>query len=143
MSHKLKLSIKESHAQLNKLHRCSKPKLQPRIQMLILLKKEKDVISKSALADLLGVSPNSIQRWITLYRKGGLKLLLEDKRGGNRKTVFSKDIHSALEKKLTTSESAFISYRELKQWLEEKFNFKVCYSTLNGYVKRRFGAKLK
>lgn len=143
MPHPLHFTIKESVKQLKELHRRSKAKLQPRIQMLIVLNKEQTGLSKNALAERLGVNHNSIQQWRSNYRKAGLKLLLEDKRGGNRKSVIKKEVHQGIEKKLNSSTNPIRSYTELMQWIEDNFGQSVYYTTLNGYVKRKFGAKLK
>jgi transposase len=143
MPHPLIFTIKESYAQLKQLHRSSKPKHQPRLQMLILLKKENQGLSKIVLSERLGVDPNSIQQWRTNYRNGGLALLLRDERGGNRRSVITKKTHRAIKHRLTNPKGAIRSYIELKQWLEENYQPGIAYTTLNGYVKRKFGAKLK
>ena len=100
-----KFIIKESLKQLKELHKDSKPKQQPRLQMLIFLKKEQEGLSKTVLADRLGFNHNSIQQWRTNYRKGGLNLLLGDKRGGNRKSVIKDKTHWAIEKRLKSQRS--------------------------------------
>ena|SRR6266478_1319485 len=143
MPHPLTFTIKESYSQLKQLRRSSRPKHQSRLQMLILLKKENRGLSKTALSDRLGVNPNSVQQWRTNYRKGGLALLMSDKRGGNRKSVITKKTHRAIEHRLTNPNGSIRSYSELKQWIEESYQPGIAYSTLNGYVKRKFGAKLK
>ena len=142
MSQPLQFKIKKSVEQLKKLHKGSKGKLQPRLQMLIILKKEGRGLSKNVLAERLGVNHNSIQQWRTDW-KGGLNRLLSDKRGGNHPSIIKKGIHKAIGKKLRNATAAIRSYKELKEWIKENFGQSIKYTTLNGYVKRKFRAKLK
>jgi len=91
----------------------------------------------------LGVNHNGIQQWKTNYRKGRLNCLLSNKRGGNHKFLIKKDIHKAIEQKLHNATALIRSYKELKEWIKKNFGQSIKYTILNGYVKRKFGAKLK
>jgi len=142
MAKALQFPIKEKLEKLQQLKRQSPVHIRPRIQMLILLKQEKS-LSKIALSERLGVDPNSIQSWRMQYRKEGIGKLLADNRGGNRKSRIDAKTHQTIRKRLSNPKGALKSYKELCQWVEDRFGLKVPYSTLNGYVKRTMGAGLK
>jgi hypothetical protein len=95
-----KIEVKESISSLKKLHKQSSPHLQPRLQMLI-LSQQKDLHSKYALADALGVNFNSVQTWKTTYLREGLEGLLKDKRGGKKKPVIDPATDEAIRIRLS------------------------------------------
>lgn len=142
MAKALQITIREKLEKLQQLKRQSPLHIRPRIQMLILLKQE-SALSKIALSERLGVDPNSIQTWRTQYRQEGIRKLLTDKRGGNRKSRIDARTHRSIKKRLSNPKGALKSYKELHRWVEEQFGLTVPYSTLNGYVKRTMGAGLK
>jgi len=137
------LHIKESIRELKAIMHKQRPAIAQRIQMLITIQKQEDPLSKRALADLLGVNHNSVQKWRTMYKRGGINALLVDGRGGKRREVITSRTHKAIEKRLNSSQDAFRSYTELYQWVQDHYIPHIKYVTLNAYVKRHFGAKLK
>lgn len=59
------------------------PMIQPRIKMLILMKKSGEkALSKRDLMESLGVSSQSIQDWRSAYKTGGIELLMSNGRKG-------------------------------------------------------------
>ena len=95
------------------------------------------------MADALGVNHNSVQTWRSAYRKGGCKALLKFERGGFKPSLISPSIHRAIEKRLKNPIEAFTGFKELQQWVDERYIAGINYQTINQYVKRHFGAKLK
>ena len=142
MAHPLQLKIKEPLSQLKRLRWQQPQHLRSRLQMLILIK-EKKAFSKNDLADALGVNHNSVQTWRTAYRKGGLSALLRFKRGGFKPSLISPTVHRAIEKRLKNPTEAFNGYEQLRRWIDEHYLPAINYHTVNKYVKRHFGAKLK
>jgi transposase len=142
MAKPLPIVIKESAVQLRKELRKAPIHLKPRIQMLLLIK-EDVVSSKRGLAIAMCVDPNSIQKWRSTYIKGGLEGLLEFVRGGKKKSLINSIAHKAIEQKLTNPKEAFTSFVQLQDWISEKYVPGINYHTVNKYVKRHFGAKLK
>lgn len=139
-----KIFIKESFKSLNSLLKHSKTLILPRIRMLIEIKKnEKIGISKRNLSELIGVNHNSIQTWRTNYLKGGIELLCSHKKRGTRKSVFNKEEHLTIEKKLKNPKNNLRGYTELLTWIEQEFNKEVKYNTLLKYCIRHFKSKVK
>lgn len=136
------ITVKETIAALRQLHKQSAPHLQPRIQMLLLIKAGK-AYSKQALADALGVNHNTTQSWKKAYEQGGIELLLTDKRGGNKQSLITPKAHRQLKERLSNSKTGFRSFIEIQHWLETEFNISAHYQTVHKYVQRNFGAKLK
>jgi transposase len=136
------ITIRETVAALKQLHKQSAPHLQPRIQMLLLIKAGK-AYSKQALADALGVNHNTTQSWKKAYGQGGIELLLTDKRGGNKQSLITPKAHRKLKERLSNPATGFRSFIEIQHWLETEFNIAAHYQTVHKYVQRNFGAKLK
>ena len=142
MAHPLQLKIKETLPQLKGVLRKQPQHLRHRIQMLILMKEGK-AYSKRELADALGVNHNSVQTWRTAYKKRGLSALLKFERGGFKPSVIPPKVHRAIEKRLKNPIGAFNGYEQLRRWIDEHYLPAINYQTINSYVKRHFGAKLK
>ncbi|MBP6431714.1 MAG: hypothetical protein KA319_08105 [Ferruginibacter sp.] len=66
--------------------------------MLVLLKKQPQ-LTKINLSLQLGVSDRSIQVWRDNYLKGGIDLMLHDKRGGYKKAAINSIANKALSKR--------------------------------------------
>lgn len=142
MAHAMQIKIKEPLSVLKRLRTQHPQHLRSRIQMLILMKEEK-AFGKRDLADALGVNHNSVQTWRTAYRKGGLSALLKFERGGFKPSVIPPSVHRAIEKRLKNPTEAFNGFEQLRSWIDEHYIPAINYHTVNKYVKRHFGAKLK
>lgn len=136
------IQVKQTALELKQILKKQPLHLQKRIQMLLLIKKGIHS-SKYDLAIALGVNPNSIQTWRSKYTRGGIKKLLAYNRTSHKKSVITPELHKAIEKKLTNPAEAFRSFEELRRWIDEKYVPFINYHTVNKYVKRHFGAKLK
>jgi transposase len=137
----LTVSVKESIPELKLLQKKNPGKYKA-LQMLILLK-QKGALSKDSLALMTGASDKSIHIWRTKYRKGGIKSLLEDGRGGKKKAAITEKMHQQLNSRLHNPRTGFRSFIEIQQWLSEEFGLTMNYHAVNKYVKRKFGARLK
>lgn len=136
--------IKESMAQLRRLHGQCRPMMASRLRVLMVLKQhERTGISKRAAAVEAGVDPNSVQDWRCAYIDGGMKMLLTHKRGGNRPSVITVEQEAVLREKLHDPRNGITGFIELMYWFEESFGEPIKYKTLNGYVKRKYGARVK
>jgi transposase len=112
--------------------------------MLILIKNnEGENFSKQTLGKMLGVSSSSIQIWRRLYERGGLSLLLEDKRIGFKPSLISQEEHEKLESKLNDPTNGLRGYVELQDWIRQEFGKTIKYNTVLKYCGRHFASKSK
>ena len=144
MARAKEIFVKETTQELRKLLKeQSKQTMRNRIIMLQQIKQSDRSLSKNELADLVGVNHNSIQKWRRLYETKSIKGLLEQTRGGKRREVITRLAHTAIEKRLKNPLDAFVSFEDLRRWVDEHYIPGIKYVTLNAYVKKHFGAKLK
>ena len=141
MAKALEIKIKESLIQLRQLQKFQ-PNKRLRIQMLILIKEQKQQ-TKDGLALALGVSNKSVHTWRTNYLKGGVELLLEDKRGGNKAAQITPAMSLRIEKRLSNPKEGFKSYVEAQRWINEHCGLNMEYHAVNKFLKRKFNTKLK
>ena len=137
-----RIEVKESLAELKRVHKTVATHLKPRVQMLI-LSVQKDLHSKYALATALGVDKNSILSWKTAYEQGALSALVVEKRGGKKPSLIDEGTALAIAQKLAESHEAPRSFSELQQWVDEHYLPGINYHTLRKHVKTKHGAKLK
>ena len=136
--------IKESTAELKRLLKKASPLIAPRLRVLIEIKKAGDTgISKRELASATGVNHNSAQTWRTLYSKGGINAICSHNRKGFKKSVFDKEEHNAIGKKLQDPKNGLRGYTELLDWIEREFKKEVKYNTLLKYCMKNFGSRVK
>lgn len=144
MANSKNIIVKESELELKKLLRQQPIHKKNRIQMLLVLKKSQVSLSKIELASILKVNHNTAQKWRKSYFESGIDGLLFDGRVGFKPSIINSEIHQAIEKKLTSPKEAFTSYIDLINWIVENYIPNgINYHTVNKYVKRHFGAKLK
>lgn len=146
MSFALFIPVTETLAELRSLLKKSPLMIQPRIKMLIVMKKAGGRgISKRDLMEEVGVSSQSIQNWRTAYRQGGLEALLFNGRKGKagKPSIFTKEEHKMLEKKLRDPKNSLAGYVELQQWVAAQFHKEVKYNTLLKYATRHFRTRVK
>ena len=92
------------------------------------------------LAELSGYHRTTVSRWLSQYRQGGLKALLEVQPKSGRPTAIAGAIREQLEQKLAEPEG-FASYKEIQQWLQAVCGVEVPYKTVHKTV--RYGLKTK
>jgi len=146
MSLALQIPIKETIKELRSLLKKASPMLQPRIKMLLVMKKFGDKgVSKRFLMESVGASSQSIHNWRTAYKNGGMSsLLLNNRKGKSGKpSVFSKQEHNLLEQKLKDPKNGLAGYVELQQWIEKEFEKEIKYNTILKYSIRHFGSSVK
>lgn len=145
MSNSKKITVAESgELELKKLLWQAPIHKKNRIQMLLILKKSQKSLSKIELASILKVNHNTAQKWRKTYLDKGIDGLLFDGRIGFKQAIINSEIHQAIEQRLTSPKDAFTSYVDLINWIVENYiPAGINYHTVNKYVKRHFGAKLK
>ncbi len=131
MSFALYIPVQKSLTDLRKELKSGTPMIQPRIKMLMEMKKAgENGISKRDLMENVGVCSQSIHNWRTAYKQGGMKALLSNGRKGNsgKPSVFTEEEHKQIEKKLRDPKNGLAGYVELQQWIEQVFKKEVkCY----------------
>jgi transposase len=138
------IHIKESSKELKKLQKQQPLLIIKRLNMLIELKKNgANGLSKRQLAKLIGVDPNSIQKWRTIYLNEGIKGIVSHGRIGFKPSLINKQEHKKIEHKLNQPKNALRGYKELMQWIKDEFGKELKYTTVVEYSKRHFGSKIK
>jgi hypothetical protein len=144
MSNSLLIPVKESTQELKEHLKKSIPFFKPRILLLLAMKKNGDnPISKRALMEQTGLCSYSVQKWRSLYAKGGLALLLSHNKTGFKSTIIDSKTKLKLEAKLKDSENGLRGYKELLEWVVTEFKSEITYNTLYKYCKKNFGTKIK
>lgn len=144
MAHAKIIHVKETSTELKRLQKDQPLIIIKRLNMLLELKKNgQDGISKRQLAKLIGVDPNSIQNWRTLYSHGGITSILSHGRIGFKPSLITKEEHKKIEQKLTQPKNALRGYKELMRWIKEELGKDIKYTTVVEYSKRHFGTKIK
>jgi len=144
MSNALYIPVKESLEELRSELKRSTPMIQPRIKMLIAMKKQGNLgISKRELSSSIGVCGQSIHKWRTLYKSKGLLGLTSHGRLGFKPTSFTKSQHAKIEAKLNDPSNGLRGYKELQEWIIKEFNKEIKYNTLLKYAIKNFGSKVK
>jgi transposase len=134
-----KLEITETEAELKQLLRTQKTASdKERIQLLYLLKSEQASTVESAAA-LLGRHRVTVQKWLRLYRTGGLEVLLGHKPRTGRQQSIPQWAQEALNKQLHEG-GGFNSYGEICQWLETQLGIRAPYKTVHQLVHYRLKA---
>jgi transposase len=138
------IHIKESSKELKQLQKDQPLTIIKRLNMLVELKKNGVVgISKRQLAKLIGVDPNSIQKWRTIYINEGINGIISHGRIGFKPSLITKDEHKKIEHKLNQPKNALRGYKELIQWIKNELGKEIKYTTVVEYSKRHFGSKIK
>ena len=144
MSFALNIPVKESLSELKKLQKASSPLIQPRLKMLIEMKKAGQAgISKRALMDVVGASSQSIHTWRSNYKNGGIDLLVAHNKKGFKPSVFTSEEHQKIAVVLNNPQNGLQGYKELQGWVKDEFNKQVKYNTLLKYCILHFKAHSK
>ena len=142
MSGTPKIEIAESVEELKLLMKQQKSGLgYAKVQSLYLLK-IKVVENINYLAVIIGRGESTIHRWLQLYKKGGLSLLLEEPLKTGRPKKLEIETVAQLQKELSDPEG-FSSYREIQLWLLSCLDIEINYSTLHRIVRYELQSKLK
>jgi transposase len=138
----VKIEITESVEELHQLLRQQKTgSSKEKIQALYLLK-SKQVKTVKKLAEISGRSRITVQRWLKLYREGGLSSLLEQKKSPGRPKVIPEESREKLKQELADPQG-FKSYEEVRTWLRAVEGIEVSYKVVHDTVHYKMKAKLK
>jgi len=136
--------VKESLSELKQLQKNQPLTIIKRLNMLVELKKNgANGLSKRQLAKQIGVDPNSIQNWRTIYINEGIKGIVAHGRIGFKPSLITKEEHKKIEHKLNQPKNALRGYKELMHWIKDELGKEIKYTTVVEYAKRHFGSKIK
>ncbi|HIK10945.1 MAG TPA: IS630 family transposase [Oscillatoriaceae cyanobacterium M33_DOE_052] len=142
MSGVAKINIVESAAELKSLLNEQKTGTgKERVQALYLLKTNQ-VSSVKHLALVLGRSRITVQRWLRLYRDGGVEAMLKVPQRTGRPRLIPEWAIARLQSELADPEG-FNSYQEVVVWLDAVLDIKVSYDVVYYLVHNVLQAKLK
>jgi putative transposase len=138
----IKIEITESAEELRKqLKNSDNQELKERIQALYWLKTNQ-VESTGAMASLTGKHRTTISRWLSKYRKGGLKGLLTQGKKTGRIRKIPTEVEERLQRELLEVEG-FSSYKEVQAWLKAIEGIEMSYTRVHQIVRYQLKGKLK
>ena len=118
--------IIEGEEKIEELMRKEKDgKKMKKLQMLYLLTKGK-AKNRKEVSELIGVSADTVGKWLIKYEKGGIERVLKSKPKGGTKSTLSKEVIEAMKEQLRKPEG-FSSYHQLKSWVETTFSIRTTY----------------
>lgn len=138
-----KLVIKESQEELRLLAKHqSLAKNRDRILALMHIKGN-TFATRDLLCQHLGYSKRSLERWLTTYRKTGLKSMLLPNERERKSYLIPDEVDDALAKRVNDSESGFSSYKEAQQWVFSEYGLELKYNTIREHLIRYYKTKIK
>lgn len=136
--------IKETLLELRKLHRSSGRLQSQRLRAMIVFKQhEEEGVSITDVARRIGAGRCSVKNWRSTYIANGIAPLLVHERVCHRPSSIKPEQEVELREKLNDPANGIRGYTELMAWFNERFDADIKYKTLNGYVKRKYGALCK
>lgn len=137
------IEVKESLDELTKrLSQAKRPSNKERLQVLYWLKQE-NAPSISLIAKAIGKHRNTLQTWLSMYRKGGIEGMLATKTSSGGVRVIPQWAENALGKKLQEESNGFQSYGQVQQWLAQTLGINAEYHAVYQMTRYRLRAKLK
>lgn len=98
--------------------------------------------TRKEVANLLGVTPQTVGVWFSLYRQGGLSLMLTLGKSSGCPTVFTADVRDAILHALAQPEGCS-DYKEIVALVATLTGETVPYKTVYGFVHDRLKASPK
>jgi len=138
-----RLEIKESELELNKLRKIQvKSKNVDRLKALIYIKQNK-FSTREELAEYMGYTRRSIEKWLAAYKSGGMdKMLLPSKRV-RKSYLIPANVDNAIKQRVYDEHQGFSSYVEAQNWLATEFGLDLKYNTVREHLIRHFKTKIK
>ncbi len=135
-------AIQETVEELRQLQKQERHRLkQQRLHGLYLLASGQ-AQERQQVAGLLGVSRNTVGRWLDSYAEGGLEALLSVKAPPGKAAALSTAQVGRLREALARPEG-FGSYGEVQQWIADQLGVEMNYWAVHKLVHYKLGAGLK
>jgi len=117
------------------------PVKRQRLHMLYLLA-SRQATTRRTVAALLGLSRNTVGRWLTLYTTGGLDGLLQVYRPAGKAPALTADQLAQLQAKLGDP-TGFATYQDIRAWINTTFGTSMTLNAVHKLVRYKLGAKPK
>jgi transposase len=124
-----------------RLHQERNQRQRQRLHALYLLASGQ-ATNRSDVATLLGLDRNTIGRWLTQYRDGGLAALLAVYVPAGKRPALTPDQLAHLRQRLTQPDG-FASYGEIQQWIATTFGVQMGYHAVHTLVHDKLRARPK
>lgn len=112
-----------------------------RLQALYLLQTQQ-ARTRRQVAHQLGVSRDTVGRWLAAYATGGLLQMLTIAKAPGKTSLLAPEVQQALRHRLAHPDS-FASYKAIWQWLRQEYGLAIAYKTVHKFVRYTLRAKLK
>lgn len=145
MATKQQFIVKETIVELKKRkYKIDKLSVEKRLVWLLQFTQgESSKLSRKETAKKANISLRTQERWIDIYLKKGIDIFLAKPTRKKPSKIITKEIHKALEVRLTTSELHFLGYWDATDWVNQKFGVQIKYHWLRKYLIKHFKTKLK
>src|ERR671923_2524861 len=100
-----------------------------RVQALYLLQ-TRQARTRRQVARLLGVSRNTVGRWLAAYERGGMAQLLTIAKAPGKTPLVPPAVRQALTHRLAQPEG-FASYKAIWHWLQQEYGLSIAYKTVH------------
>jgi transposase len=117
------------------------PRKRQRLHLLFLIASHQ-VRSRSQLALVLGITRNTVTRWLVSYHQGGLDALLDLYVPEGKAPPLSLPQLEQLRARLAQPEG-FASYAEIQQWIHDTFGVTMSYDAVHNLVHDKLQARPK
>lgn len=114
--------------------------LRTRIQMLYLLRIGA-ATDRLQVAQLLGISRNTVAHWLRLYERGGVAALLRLGHAPGASSSLPPHVITAMRERLAHL-LGFASFRELHHWVEQTHHIQTTYRIIHYTATHVLGARL-
>jgi transposase len=123
------------------LHTESEAQKHQRVQALYLIQTHQ-ARTRRQVAGLLGVSRNTVGRWLAAYQAGGVTQRLTIAKAPGKVPLLSPALQQALRERLAQPQG-LASYMVIWPWLRQECGVPMAYKTVHKFVRYTLRAKLK
>lgn len=134
--------IKETADELKRLQKHERDALKHKRLRALYLIASGQATQRQQVAARLGVSRNSVARWLNAYALGGLSAMLTIKPSPGKAPALNPDQLAQLKEALARP-AGFGSYRDVQRWIAEEVGVEMTYDAVYGLVHDKLKAHLK
>lgn len=143
MGKRVAVSIKESLSTLKSLKNKQRSLAKQRRVYALICLKENKFDTRDQLANHIGVTLRSIEKWIVQYHEFGIEDLLEVKPSRRGSKIITPQIHQGLKSKVHNEKEPLRGYWEAQQWVKDEYGIEVNYHRIREYLIKHFKTKVK